>query len=110
DADGDEVAGDPVAGAEVFAALGCGGCHATESDTVIVGPSLAGVAHHDHDADHDHDETMGEELSAYAHVVQSIVEPDAHVAEGFNPGIMPAYTDLSDTDLANLVAYLLSLE
>ena len=43
-------------------------------------------------------------------VAQSIVEPDAHVVEGFNPGIMPPYTDLSEADLAHLVAYLLSLD
>ena len=51
---------------------------------------------------------MVEGLSGAEYVEQSIVEPDAHVVEGFN-GIMPAYTSLSDTDL-HLVAYLLSLE
>ena len=41
--EGDEVAGDPEAGAEVYAPL-CSGCHMTEGDTVMVGPSLAGLA------------------------------------------------------------------
>jgi|GEM_PF-98651 NitT/TauT family transport system substrate-binding protein len=100
--EGDEVAGDPEAGAEVYASLGCSGCHMTEGDTVMVGPSLAGLA--------DRAGEMVEGLSAAEYVEQSIVEPDAHVVDGFNPGIMPAYTSLSDTDLANLVAYLLSLE
>ena len=100
--EGDEVAGDPEAGAEVYASLGCSGCHMTEGDTVMVGPSLAGLA--------DRAGEMVEGLSGAEYVEQSIVEPDAHVVEGFNPGIMPAYTSLSDTDLAHLVAYLLSLE
>ncbi len=98
----ESVAGDPEAGAAVYVSLGCAGCHATEGDTVMVGPSLAGLAGR-----------AGEEvegLSAAEYIEQSIVEPDAHVVEGFNPGIMPAYTGLSDEDLANLVAYLLSLD
>mgnify|MGYP001271608638 CR=1 FL=1 len=102
DESGDEAAGDPAAGADVYVALGCGGCHATEGETVMVGPSLAGLA--------DRAGEMVEGLSAHAYVEQSIVEPDAHVVDGFNPGIMPAYTDVSESDLANLVAYLLSLE
>lgn len=99
---GEEAAGDPEAGATVFTSLGCGGCHATEGDATMVGPSLAGLAGR-----------AGEEvegLSAVEYVEQSIVEPDAHIVEGFNAGIMPAYTGLGETDLANLVAYLLSLE
>ena len=98
----EEVAGDPEAGAAVYVSAGCAGCHATEGDTVMVGPSLAGLAGR-----------AGEEvegLSAAEYIEQSIVEPDAHVVEGFNPGIMPAYTSLSDEDLANLIAYLLSLD
>lgn len=96
------AAGDPDAGAEIYGALGCGGCHAVEGDTVMVGPSLAGLA--------DRAGEMVEGLSAEEYVVQSIVEPDAHVVEGFNPGVMPPYTDLSEADLAHLVAYLLSLD
>lgn len=96
------AAGDPEAGAELFVSLGCNGCHAVEGDTVMVGPSLAGLA--------DRAGEMVEGLSAEEYVAQSIVEPDAHVVEGFNPGIMPPYTDLSEADLAHLVAYLLSLD
>ncbi|HMM28222.1 MAG TPA: ABC transporter substrate-binding protein [Aggregatilineaceae bacterium] len=96
------VAGDPEAGATVFTSLGCGGCHATEGDVTMVGPSLDGLAARAGQ--------MVEGLSAAAYVEQSIVEPDAHVVEGFNAGIMPPYASLSETDLANLVAYLLTLD
>ena len=101
--DGDDAAaGDPAVGADIYASLGCNACHAVEGDVVMVGPSLAGLA--------DRAGEMVEGLDAHAYVEQSIVEPDAHVVEGFNPGIMPAYTDLSDADMAHLVAYLMSLE
>lgn len=96
------AAGDPAAGAEVYGSLGCGGCHAIEGETVMVGPSLAGLAERAGE--------MVEGLSAEEYVAQSIVEPDAHVVEGFNPGIMPPYTDLSEADLAHLIAYLMSLD
>lgn len=96
------AAGDPAAGAEVYVSLGCGGCHAVEGETVMVGPSLAGLAERAGE--------MVEGLSAEEYVAQSIVEPDAHVVEGFNPGIMPPYTDLSEADLAHLIAYLMSLD
>lgn len=99
---GEGAAGDPEAGAAVFTSLGCGGCHATEGDAAMVGPSLGGLA------DRAGEEAEG--LSAVEYARQSIVEPDVHIVEGFNAGIMPAYTGLGETDLANLVAYLLSLD
>lgn len=78
-------------GSEVFATAGCGGCHALEkagSDAEI-GPSLDGLE----DA----------EL-----VRQSIVDPDAEVAEGYQPGVMPSTfgETLSPEALDALVAYL----
>ena len=39
-------------------------------------------------------------------VHQSIVEPNAEVAEGYNPGIMPSFQQLSEDQVNDLVAFL----
>ncbi|HEV2951023.1 MAG TPA: cytochrome c, partial [Actinomycetota bacterium] len=89
----EEPAGDPTAGKAVFASAGCGSCHAfAAADTAgTVGPNL--------------DESLEGKDAAY--VSQSIVDPNAEVAEGYQPGIMPSFDDqLSDEQLDDLVAFL----
>jgi cytochrome c oxidase subunit II len=87
--------GDPQAGKEVFASAGCGSCHTvaeagTSSD---VGPNL--------------DESLEGRDAQF--VQQSIVDPDAEIAEGFSADLMPENYDeqLSEQELADLVAFLL---
>ncbi len=92
--------GDTAQGEALFAGLGCGDCHSLDG-TPGAGPSLAGIAARAGDT------VAG--LSAADYLRQAIVEPAAHVVEGYPP-IMPAYDTLSDADLAALVAYLLTLE
>ncbi len=94
---GGVVEGDPAAGREVFTSTAqpaCGTCHtlAAAGTTQTAGPNL--------------DETLGDKDAAF--IRESIVNPDAEVAEGFSAGLMPAtYGDqLSDEELANLVAFL----
>jgi mono/diheme cytochrome c family protein len=94
---GGVVEGDPAAGREVFTSTAqppCGSCHTLEAagTTQTVGPNL--------------DETLGGKDAAF--IRESIVNPDAEVAEGFSEGLMPGtYGDqLSDEELANLVAFL----
>ena len=91
-----EVKGDPAAGKEVFDAQGCGSCHAFEpaGSTGNVGPDLT-EALKDKDAEF---------------IRQSIVDPNAEIAEGFQPNIMPQTygSQLSDKQLADLVAFLQS--
>jgi mono/diheme cytochrome c family protein len=94
---GGVVEGDPAAGREVFTSAAqppCGNCHTLEAagTTQTVGPNL--------------DETLGGKDAAF--IRESIVNPDAEVAEGFSAELMPAtYGDqLSDEELANLVAFL----
>ena len=91
-----EVKGDPAAGKEVFDAQGCGSCHAFEpaGSTGNVGPDLT-EALKDQDAEF---------------IRQSIVDPNAEVADGFQPNIMPQTygSQLSDKQLADLVAFLQS--
>jgi cytochrome c oxidase subunit 2 len=91
-----EVKGDPAAGKQVFDAQGCGSCHAFEpaGSTGNVGPNLS--------------EALKDKDAAF--IQQSIVDPNAVIAEGFQPNIMPQTygSQLSDKQLADLVAFLQS--
>jgi cytochrome c553 len=86
--------GDPEAGAQVFDAEGCAGCHslAAAGATGTIGPNLD-------------TELAGKDP---AFIETSIVDPDAEIAKGFQSGVMPVdYGDvLTPEDLANLVAFL----
>jgi mono/diheme cytochrome c family protein len=83
---------DAPPGAQVFLAEGCSSCHtlAAASATGAVGPNL--------------DETLDNADPGY--IEQSIVDPDAQVAQGFGPGIMPPYEDLPPNELQDLVDFL----
>ena len=81
----------------------CGPCHSTIPGTVIVGPSLAGIA------DRADDRVPG--LDARAYILQSIREPQAYVVEGFPKKGMPVdlAEQLSPEDIDAIVAYVLTL-
>ena len=82
------------AGKQVFAANGCGGCH-TLSDAGSngqIGPNL--------------DDALKGQTDAQ--IKEDIVDPNAEIAPGYGPGIMPENFEqtISPTDLDALVAYL----
>jgi cytochrome c553 len=93
---GDELYHQTTIGAA--SAPGCVTCHSQEEGVTLVGPSHAGLASRS-----DVDE---------AFLRQSIMEPDAVVTEGFTAGVMYQNyaTDLSDQQIDDLVAYLLTLK
>lgn len=94
-------AGDPANGAALFASLGCGACHAVDTDAAGAGPSLMGVA-----------SRAGERvegLSAEEYLHQSLVDPHAYVVEGF-ADVMPPFDTLAEGEVSDLVAYLMTLE
>lgn len=95
------AAGDPANGETLFVNLGCIGCHSLDG-AQATGPTMQGIA------EEVAEEYEGVDVAAFLH--ESIVEPGAVVAEGYPDGVMPAYTDLSESDLNDLVAYLLTLE
>ena len=94
--EGGQGGGDPAAGQEVFASAQptCGSCHtlAAADATGTVGPNLD-------------DSLRGKEAS---YIEEAIVDPDAEVAEGYQPGVMPQdYGEtLSSQQIADLVAFL----
>jgi mono/diheme cytochrome c family protein len=82
-------------GAEVFAMQGCGGCHAFKPANADgwFAPDLALSLH-------------GEQRDD---VMRSIVLPDADVAQGYSPGMMPSdfAQRIAPQDLEALVSYLM---
>jgi len=104
------AAPDPAAGKAIFQQSvigsnpGCSTCHSLEPDVTLVGPSLAGIAA----------TAAGrvDGMSAEEYIRQSILEPDAYVVDGFVAGTMVPGWDkaLSEQDLNNLVAFLMTLK
>ena len=87
------ASGDPAAGEQVFASAGCGSCHTFEpaGTSGAVGPNL--------------DESLDDKDVEY--VERAIVEPNADVPEGYQPGVMPDFSDrLSEEEVDNVVAFL----
>jgi mono/diheme cytochrome c family protein len=87
-------AGDPAAGKAIFASAGCGTCHTLQDAGAngTVGPNL--------------DDVLKGKDPAF--IRESIVDPNAEIAEGFAPGVMPqTFGDqFDDKQLSDLVAYL----
>jgi mono/diheme cytochrome c family protein len=87
-------------GEQIFTAAGCAACHtlAKANASGTVGPSLDDLA-----------QAAGEqEGTPEDYVRQSILDPDAVVAEGFQAGVMPSYEGrLNDEQLQTLAEYLL---
>ena len=90
----DTSKGDPAAGKAVFASSGCGGCHTygPAGSSATIGPDL--------------DTALQGKTPEF--VLESIVDPNKEVAQGFQANIMPSTfgESLSDKQLADLVAFL----
>jgi mono/diheme cytochrome c family protein len=92
----EQPAGNVAAGRTVFEGQGCGSCHtfAPAGSTGTVGPNLGEVL-------------AGKDAAL---IRQSIVDPNAEIAQGFSPNVMPqTYGDqLSPQQIDDLVAFLMS--
>lgn len=82
----------------------CSRCHETSGETVIVGPSLAGIA--------TRGETRRENMDTEAYIRDSIMYPSAYTVEGFVEGTMPINIreEMTEEEFEAVVAFLLSLE
>jgi cytochrome c len=80
---------------------GCATCHSLDGSQ-LVGPTLQGIG--------TRAATRVEGQSAEQYTHASIVDPNAYVVEGFTQGVMPSYQDLSEAQVNDLVAYLLTLK
>jgi len=81
----------------------CATCHSLASDTIIVGPSLAGVA--------TRAGTRAPDLDARQYIEMSILKPNAHVVKGFSDLMPKDFGEkLTSEEFDALVAYLLTLK
>ncbi|MBE7531629.1 MAG: cytochrome c [Chloroflexi bacterium] len=81
----------------------CGSCHSTIPETVIVGPSLAGIA--------SRAETRKPGQDGRTYLYTAILQPGDFLVDGYSD-LMPATfgKQLTGEDLDAVVAYLLTLE
>ena len=86
-------------GASVFQSAGCAGCHtfAAAGSSGTTGPDLDNLRPAAQQA--------GQPLPAFVH--QSIVDPNAYIAKGYQPNIMPStFSSLPKSQLAQLVQFI----
>lgn len=93
-------AGNADSGVKLFTAQGCSGCHGLQKDQRLVGPSF-----------YDLWNTAATRVAgegAKEYIYHSIVNPNAHVVESYQSGLMPATyaKTLSEQDVADLLAYI----
>jgi mono/diheme cytochrome c family protein len=88
-------------GKQVFS-VECARCHSAADETVIVGPSLVGIA--------DRASERVQNLSAKDYLLKSILAPDSFMVEGYE-SLMPADLGkkLTGEEVDAVVAYLLTL-
>ena len=81
----------------------CATCHALVPETVIIGPSLYGIA--------TRAETRVEGQSAEEYITMSVLRPGDYVVEGFNNVMITNLAkELTSEELNGLVAFLLTLK
>jgi len=89
-------------GQQVFNAR-CATCHALVPDTIIIGPSLSGIA-----------SRAGERVSgvtAEEYIQLSVLRPGDYVVEGFNNVMLTNFAkELTGEELDALVAFLMTLK
>lgn len=97
---GQELFSQTVIGAQP----GCITCHSLDPNTVIVGPSMAGIA--------SRAGSREPGKSAEDYLKESILTPDTYLVEGFPAGTMPQVwaDELSDEQVNDLIAYLMTLK
>lgn len=83
--------------------LRCAQCHALAQDTIVIGPSMAGIA--------SRAESRVTGYDAQAYLETSILTPADYLVEGF-ANTMPANfgEELTGEELTTLVAYLMTLK
>jgi mono/diheme cytochrome c family protein len=98
-----ESGGNATAGRAVFASNSCATCHtfAPANATGTIGPDLDKAPAED---------AKAAKMPLAAFIKESIIDPDAYIAKGYSKGVMPTTfkSSLSPTELADLVAFILS--
>lgn len=81
---------------------GCLSCHVLDGEGQDVGPALDGIA--------TVAATQTTGVSAETYLTLALIDPNLHLAEGYNPYAMPTYSNAPEAAISDLVAYMLTLE
>lgn len=96
-------------GQQLSSSIGCTACHSIDG-TKIVGPTWLGLYGHEVEVIL----PDGTETKVFAddeYLRESIVDPNAKIAKGFQPNIMPIYQEqLSEEDIKAIIEYIKSLK
>lgn len=104
-ADTPAAAGEQLFAKQIIGAQpGCITCHSLDAGTVIVGPSMAGIA--------SRAASTVSGMAAEEYLRESILDPNAYLVETFPKDTMPPVwgDELTDEQVDQLIAYLLTLE
>jgi mono/diheme cytochrome c family protein len=105
--------GDAAAGEALTVSLGCTACHITTATGPAWLPSgeIPGIGERAA-AEFNLPEYTGNATSAEQYLFESVVDPNIYLAPGFASGLMPQTygATLTDQNMADLIAYLLSLK
>ena len=83
--------------------LRCAQCHATVPDTIVIGPSLYGIA--------TRAETRVEGYDAEAYIERSILIPNFYLVEGFTDTMPTNFgKELTSEELSALMSYLMTFK
>jgi len=95
----------PEAGAQLARQMGCSACHSIDGNP-SVGPTWKGLFSRSRLLSDGSTVTADE-----AYIQESILSPNAKIAQGFNPGIMPQdFRDkLSDQEVQAVIEYIKTL-
>lgn len=112
-ASGDETSGDTAGegggnvsaelGQQLFTRQGCQACHSVDGSPGV-GPSLAGLFGQEEHALEGGEAVVADE----AYIQQSIVEPGARIAAGYQ-NMMTPYSHLSEDEIQSLIEYIKTL-
>ncbi len=93
-------------GEKLFQVKACAGCHATSDQSIKVGPALFQKFGTPRDT------ADGQNIVADENYIrESILNPNAKIAKGFNPNVMPAFAgQLSEVELSALIEYIKGLK
>ena len=92
--------GDPISGENLFINLGCNACHSTGDDKII-GPGLQGVFAR---------AQTRSNMSSEDYLTQSIKYPGEYLVEGYDNLMPTTFSDLPESDLKDIIAYLKMLD
>ncbi len=94
---------DSDVGSSLFVSKTCSGCHYVDNSDKLVGPSLLGI--------YKRAETRKDGYSAEEYIIESIRQPSVHIVEDYQ-NLMTAFSksQISDSELQHLLAYLQTLE